>query len=395
MAANGEAQPRLLKVTRDDQAKWYVADLSDYYSGKYPYVWLRDNCQCSQCYNKECLQRETLTADMDPEVLPASESVVDDGRALEVVWPDQHRSSYRADWLDCQRFSESQIDPISHPEYQVWGAEMNGNIPTFDYASILSTDKVLYEWLRVLQTTGIALVQRAPKEKGVCRQLAERVAFFRRTIYGEEWQVESKPNVSSLGYTSKYLVLHTDLPYYISPPEVQLLHCIEQAKGKGGENQFVDGWNIVRQLKAEHPEAYKLLSGVPIDYKNAATDQYPFHMKASRPIIDYDLRGELCMRYNDPIRAPYMLMPVEKVTEMYKAIKLFNQVIYRPQNLVHHRLTEGEMVTFNNRRLLHGRSSFEVQAGSSRLLEGGYIDWDEVRSRTRVLREKLYGIKRL
>ncbi|XP_022082905.1 gamma-butyrobetaine dioxygenase-like [Acanthaster planci] len=395
MAVNNDSALRLISLRRDDEAKWYVASLSNNFTGKYPFIWLRDNCQCSECYNKECLQRETFTTDMDPDVLPAAQAVTNQGAVLEVVWPDQHRSRYLAEWLDKQRFSESEIDPVSFPDYQVWGAEMSGKIPAFDYASILSTDQVLYEWLRTIQTTGLALVRGAPQRQGVVRELAERVAFFRRTIYGEEWQVESKPNVSSLGYTSKFLVLHTDLPYYVSPPEVQLLHCIEQAKGKGGENQFVDGWNIVRQLKAEHPEAYKVLSTVPVDYKNAATDQYPFHMKLSRPIIDFDLRGELCMRYNDPIRAPYMLMPVEKVTDMYKAIKLFNHVIYLPQNVVHYRMTEGEIITFNNRRLLHGRSSFEVQTGNSRLLEGGYIDWDEVRSRMRVLREKLFGIERL
>ena len=68
--------------------------------------------------------------------------------------------------------------------------------------------------------------------------------------------------------------------------QVQLLHCIEQCKGPGGENQFVDGWNIVRQLKDEHPEEYQLLSGVPMDFKNSANDHYPFHLKLRRPIIE-------------------------------------------------------------------------------------------------------------
>ncbi|XP_071809482.1 gamma-butyrobetaine dioxygenase-like [Asterias amurensis] len=391
------ANNTLLQVChRNDDNKWYEVTMSNGESRKYPYVWLRDNCRCAACYNTSCLQRETLIVNLDVDIVPASESVANDGKSFEVVWPDQHRSTFQTEWLDAQRFSESEVDPVSFPEFNVWGAEMNGNIKVFDYNAILTTDEEFYGWLRTIQTTGLALVRGAPTEKGVCRKLADRVAFFRRTIYGEEFQVESRPsNISSLGYTSKFLVLHSDLPYYEHPPDVQLLHCIEQAKGKGGENQFVDGWKIVKQLKEEYPDLYKTLSTVPVDYKNAATDRYPFHMKLARPIIDFDLRGELCMRYNDPIRASYMLMPVDRVTEMYRAIKEFNRIIYLPENVVHHRLSEGEVITFNNRRLLHGRNSFTVESGSGRLLEGGYIDWDEVRSRIRVLREKLYSVERL
>ena len=55
----------------------------------------------------------------------------------------------------------------------------------------------------------------------------------------------------------------------------------------------------------------------------------------------------------------------------------------------------GEIVTFHNSRVLHGRSAFTVTKVGSRHLEGAYIDWDEAYSRMRVLREKLFGDKRL
>ncbi len=90
-----------------------------------------------------------------------------------------------------------------------------------------------------------------------------------------------------------------------------------------------------------------------------------------------------------------MTLPVQKVTEMYKAIKTFNQVMYRPENLVQHRLVAGEIATFHNSRVLHGRSAFTVTEACGRHLEGGYIDWDEAHSRMRVIREKLFGDKRL
>jgi hypothetical protein len=36
----------------------------------YPGVWLRDNCQCSQCYNKYSRNRMILMQDLDVNVKP-------------------------------------------------------------------------------------------------------------------------------------------------------------------------------------------------------------------------------------------------------------------------------------------------------------------------------------
>ena len=49
----------------------------------------------------------------------------------------------------------------------------------------------------------------------------------------------------------------------------------------------------------------------------------------------------------------------------------------------------GDIICFNNIRVLHGRQGFHVQAGEHRLLLGYYLDWDELRSRRRVLEKTL------
>ena len=41
------------------------------------------------------------------------------------------------------------------------------------------------------------------------------------------------------------------------------------------------------------------------------------------------------------------------------------------------------MVVFNNLRVLHGRRGFEE--GCYRYLESAYLDWDEIRSKARVI----------
>ena len=47
------------------------------------------------------------------------------------------------------------------------------------------------------------------------------------------------------------------------------------------------------------------------------------------------------------------------------------------------RLEEGDIISFNNRRIFHARSEFDSKG--ARLLEGTYIDLDEFASRYRSL----------
>jgi hypothetical protein len=44
-----------------------------------------------------------------------------------------------------------------------------------------------------------------------------------------------------------------------------------------------------------------------------------------------------------------------------------------------YQMLSGECVVVDNHRVLHGRRSYSLKPGGSRLLEGGYLDWDEVR----------------
>lgn len=47
----------------------------------------------------------------------------------------------------------------------------------------------------------------------------------------------------------------------------------------------------------------------------------------------------------------------------------------------------GDILTFDNIRLLHGRDKYEDTGKIMRHVIGGYLDWDEVWSRIRVLKK--------
>ena len=46
----------------------------------------------------------------------------------------------------------------------------------------------------------------------------------------------------------------------------------------------------------------------------------------------------------------------------------------------------GQCVTFDNMRVLHGRKGYVATPESSRLFLGGYLAWDEIRSKMNVIK---------
>ncbi|XP_078576344.1 gamma-butyrobetaine dioxygenase-like [Branchiostoma floridae x Branchiostoma japonicum] len=66
---------------------------------RFPYIWLRDNCQCSECFQSDLNKRLVLTSELDLDVAPAHAAARDRGNSLHVTWPDGHQSRYDWQWL--------------------------------------------------------------------------------------------------------------------------------------------------------------------------------------------------------------------------------------------------------------------------------------------------------
>jgi len=65
-----------------------------------------------------------------------------------------------------------------------------------------------------------------------------------------------------------------------------MLHCLVQAEGEGGENQLVDSLSVARQLTESHPEYYKALSTVQVDWTDEGVeDGRAFHSLHRAPVI--------------------------------------------------------------------------------------------------------------
>ena len=81
----------------------------------------------------------------------------------------------------------------------------------------------------------------------------------------------------------------------------------------------------------------------------------------------------------------------DELLEFYDASCVFAKELRHPDNVIDIHLKSGQIVIFQNNRILHGRTGFTSTAGQSkaRWLQGMYFDWDTVFSKLRVLQRQL------
>ena len=83
-----------------------------------------------------------------------------------------------------------------------------------------------------------------------------------------------------------------------------------------------------------------------------------------------------------------MLASPEKTIQLYEAYLTIGRMLRDPANQIEHKMVPGDVVTFHNNRVLHGRSAFNITETSNRWLQGFYLDWDTIYSRIRVLAKR-------
>jgi trimethyllysine dioxygenase len=84
--------------------------------------------------------------------------------------------------------------------------------------------------------------------------------------------------------------------------------------------------------------------------------------------------------FNNADRAPFLL-PAEEMTAFYGALRAFEQLANDRRLQWRHVLRPGQVLLFDNWRVLHGRGAY---SGHRRLC-GGYVNREDVESRLRVL----------
>ncbi|KAI9555785.1 hypothetical protein GHT06_018301 [Daphnia sinensis] len=346
---------------------------------EYPLVWLRDNCQCSACFDQSSQSRTINFSQFQLNQALRHLTIHDNN--VEVHWVDGHKSQ---NWLKTNK-----------APYTTWDADCFKSLPVFDFNAIMKEDNILLDWLETLGVWGVGLIKDAPHGLGQVGSLAKRVAFVRKTHYGEEFSVQAKADATNVAYTQGYLQLHTDLPYYEYKPGINLLHCHIQYKGNGGDSLLTDGFKIAEKLRENDPETYKCLAETKVTWSDIGQENgNHFHKIHHAPVICESDDGTIRrINYSQPQRDSHMAVPIDQVEKWYRALKKFYDLATDARYLIEFKLKPGELVTFDNLRILHGRTAFGENLKGERHVQGAYLDWDEARSRIRVLKAKLLGNK--
>jgi len=101
------------------------------------------------------------------------------------------------------------------------------------------------------------------------------------------------------------------------------------------------------------------------------------------PIIGVDDNGDVFeVRLFPFSRAPLMTR-YEKIEPSYRALKLFMTLANSNRYQMCYKLAAGDLIIFDNRRILHGRAEFFPGTGD-RQLRGLYLDRDDTRSKIRM-----------
>jgi gamma-butyrobetaine dioxygenase len=239
------------------------------------------------------------------------------------------------------------------------------------------------DWFRRLGSEGLAFVEGVPSLPGAILDAAAAIGLVQQTNYGTLFDVRSIPRAENLAYTDLGLGLHTDNPYRDPVPGFQVLHCLVAA-ADGGDSLFADGFAIAAALRAADREAFELLAATPVEFAYRSRDAA---LQAAQPLIRLDDRGEcIAVHYNNRSIAP---LPVSSpgLAPFYAAYRQFALLLRELRFQMTARLAPGELVVFDNWRILHARTSFHA----ARHLQGCYLTRDSVFSRSALLRDAMPG----
>lgn len=359
-------------------------DFTDGLTARFHQTWLRDTCRCSECRHPDTLRRVNESMSIPVELTARSVHIADGGTALHLAWPDGHTSVVEAPWLH----RNAQVDGSGSAVVDrtqgkpVWGAELVDRLPWMEYEQVVSEPAAMLCWLETIDQLGFALLNGMPTDRATMSDLAARIGPVRASNYGVDWEIEATTAPKNAVYSARGLSAHTDLPYRANPPGLQFL-LADLADAPGGESMLVDGYRVAEALFAERPEMWTTLTETAVGF--SYVDEH-YDLRYDAPVIGLRPDGS----YGVFRHAPGLLEPFDPLPEtfrrVYTAMHRFTELLRDPLHEVRIRLEAGQMIAFDNVRVLHGRAPFDLGPGGRRHLLGCYIDLDDLHSRIRVLR---------
>ncbi|HEX8754806.1 MAG TPA: TauD/TfdA family dioxygenase [Steroidobacteraceae bacterium] len=342
-----------------------------------PALWLRERCQDPVSLDPHTEQRL-----FDPHRLPddlrlvsVEESGADRAR---LAFSDGYSGEYELHRLAAELDGQDGL-----PREIPWRADLALDTISVD-GGALDGDGVRLEAVETLLSHGVVIIRNLPTHPECILEVARRFGFVRETNFGRLFEVYSRPGSNDLAYRPVPLGAHTDNPYREPVPGVQLLHCLVN-ETTGGWSTLVDSLSVAAALREEDPEGLELLASTPVRFRFIDANE---ELIEHRPIVQRDLGGRMTGVHYSP-RLDYLpLLDTATTRRFQRARRRMSELFADPRFELRFPLKAGELMMFNNSRVLHGRTAYDPNEGH-RHLQGCYIDLDGPKSLYRTLSRRL------
>ena len=162
------------------------------------------------------------------------------------------------------------------------------------------------------------------------------------------------------------------------------MHCLIN-ESNGGNSSVVDGYAVADYIKKNIPKIFNQLISTPINFKDNDYTQNKIR-SINSPIITLDKNKDYSdIRFNISTVGAFDIHP-NKMKKYYSSYRKFTTLVHEKKFTVNFKLQAGDILCFDNRRVLHGRTSFDPNSGR-RHLQGYYMDRDEIWSRINYLKK--------
>ncbi|ELQ38131.1 trimethyllysine dioxygenase [Pyricularia oryzae Y34] len=326
--------------------------------------WLRDNCRCTECVNQDTMQKNFDTFSIPHDVRPVAAGIEGDNLVV--------TSSSQVQWT---------------------APDVQDNPPTVPFDEVMNPDSEegIAKLTRLIQIYGFAFVSNTPVSPDETKVLLEHIGPIRNTHYGGFYDFIPDLALADTAYTNLALPAHTDTTYFTEPAGLQAFHLLSHhpppsaqsgAVAEGGKSLLVDGFKAAYILRKEDPHAFEILRKQAIPWHASGNKGIAIRPSQNFPVLE---TAPWRVRWNNDDRGVVPFGGESQDADLgnqelwYAAARKWNEIIKRKEMEYWVQLTPGNVLIFNNWRVLHGRSAFE----GVRRICGGYINNDDFISRYR------------
>lgn len=347
-------------------------------------IWLRDHCLCEECRDRDSLQKKRSPTSVPRR--PAIGEAFRDGNEISIRWSEApiHQSVFHTQWLLAHAPAAAERPNVQTSAWQVrenrilWDRGLlNNEFPSFDVATAS-----FGEWSERLAQYGFVVLHGLTHS--TFESFMAEIGPIFETEYGKTHPsiAVQHDHIPDLSMTSDAMLVHTDSTFRETQRLVQCLFAVQNETG-GGESTVVDGFRVAEELRRWHPEAFRLLCSVPVDFVQLNTDKR-YLFSHSTPIFALDSASSELRSVYFSDKNTSLSVGDSQVAKFYDAYRLLVDMLVDPKFVIRFRLRSGSCLITQNFRVLHGRDEFDARSGA-RHLDICYMPWDYFVARRRFL----------